>query len=124
MLSVYDNLALIDKNMKKTFCKPDHEIKPLGRAPTFHELALAVEEIATDSRGRVHGKLLGYRFKDIDECHEEAVARERRRIYAPGCGTDMYVEGTNGGTMPCGARLKHLDGSIKTYFCGKCDHNK
>lgn len=35
--------------------------------------------------------------------------------YAPGCGAPTRVEGTNGGTMPCGAKL-----GGKPYFCPAC----
>ena len=40
--------------------------------------------------------------------------------YAPGCGSPTHVDGTNGGTMPCGATLKQLDGKVEQYFCAAC----
>jgi len=40
--------------------------------------------------------------------------------YAPGCGALTHVAGTNGGTMPCGAMLRSLDGTEAPYFCGSC----
>lgn len=33
-----------------------------------------------------------------------------------GCGRRTHVAGTNGGTMPCGAKLNG-----EPYFCAKCD---
>lgn len=38
-----------------------------------------------------------------------------------GCGKTIHVEGTNGGTMPCGGMLTQLDGSKAPYYCGDCD---
>jgi len=40
-------------------------------------------------------------------------------MYAPGCGSPTHVVGTNGGTMPCGARLTSF-GKTEQYFCGHC----
>lgn len=40
--------------------------------------------------------------------------------YAPGCGAPTYVEGTNGGQMPCGGNLTSF-GKTKQYFCALCD---
>lgn len=37
-----------------------------------------------------------------------------------GCDRPTHVEGTNGGTMPCGANLTRL-GKTEPYFCAKCD---
>ena len=36
-----------------------------------------------------------------------------------GCGAPTYVEGTNGGKMPCGAIL-HRFGAAEPYYCGLC----
>jgi hypothetical protein len=37
-----------------------------------------------------------------------------------GCGAMTNVEGTNGGQMPCGAFLTHLDGTTAPYYCCNC----
>lgn len=39
-----------------------------------------------------------------------------------GCGASTHVEGTNGGTMPCGAIL-HRFGKEEPYYCGLCRKN-
>src|SRR5208337_1415099 len=39
--------------------------------------------------------------------------------YAPGCGSPIRIEGTNGGTMPCGATLNG-----QQVFCRYCDPAK
>ena len=36
-----------------------------------------------------------------------------------GCGALTYVEGTNGGKMPCGALLTRF-GKTAPYLCGAC----
>jgi hypothetical protein len=59
------------------------------------------------------GKLIGVNFGSRAKF---AADLEGTRIaYAPGCGSPMHVEGTNGGTMPCGAKL-----GGKQMFCGHC----
>lgn len=55
----------------------------------------------------------GPRFQDI--------ARDLK-VYAPGCGSEIHVEGTNGGTMPCGATLTRF-GKTAPYFCPACQAN-
>jgi hypothetical protein len=40
--------------------------------------------------------------------------------YAPGCGSPIRVEGTNGGFMPCGAWLT-AHGERKQRFCHHCE---
>jgi hypothetical protein len=42
--------------------------------------------------------------------------------YAPGCGSPIHVAGTNGGAMPCGARLTQF-GKTEQQFCGYCERN-
>lgn len=37
-----------------------------------------------------------------------------------GCGSPTHVEGTNGGTMPCGSIL-HRFGVAAPYYCAACD---
>lgn len=37
-----------------------------------------------------------------------------------GCGSLTYVDGTNGGTMTCGAMLTQLDGTRAPYYCAHC----
>ena len=37
-----------------------------------------------------------------------------------GCGSPTHVEGTNGGTMPCGSLLSRF-GETAPYYCGHCD---
>lgn len=44
----------------------------------------------------------------------------RSHSYAPGCGKDIHVSGTNGGTMPCGGLLT-MFGSTTLHFCGSCE---
>jgi len=39
--------------------------------------------------------------------------------YAPGC-SPTHVDGTNGGTMPCGGWLKELSGERHQHFCASC----
>ena len=39
--------------------------------------------------------------------------------FAPGCGSPTNVAGTNGGKMPCGARLTSF-GKTEQHFCGAC----
>lgn len=41
--------------------------------------------------------------------------------YAPGCGSPTHVAGTNGGQMPCGGKLRQLDGSVTQQFCPRCE---
>lgn len=41
-------------------------------------------------------------------------------LYKPGCGTPTYVVGTNGGQMPCGAKLTRF-GETAPYFCATCE---
>ncbi len=41
-------------------------------------------------------------------------------MIGPGCGKLTYVEGTNGGKMPCGALLT-MFGETAPYFCATCD---
>jgi len=36
-----------------------------------------------------------------------------------GCGALTYVEGTNGGRMPCGSMLTRF-GQTSPYYCGAC----
>jgi len=37
-----------------------------------------------------------------------------------GCGVPTYVEGTNGGMMPCGSWLTQLNGVRAPYYCDLC----
>lgn len=37
-----------------------------------------------------------------------------------GCGVPIHIAGTNEGTMPCGARLRHLDGHVERHYCESC----
>ena len=39
--------------------------------------------------------------------------------YAPGCGSPIHVQGTNGGTMPCGGHLNE-NGKQLQLFCSHC----
>lgn len=41
-----------------------------------------------------------------------------------GCGRPTHVAGTNGGTLPCGSRLKNLDGSYTVEYCGTCEEKR
>lgn len=36
-----------------------------------------------------------------------------------GCGTPVYVFGTNGGQLPCGSVLD-LFGTVAPYYCTRC----
>lgn len=36
-----------------------------------------------------------------------------------GCGAPTHVEGTNGGTLPCGSNLTQ-SGVTEPYYCGHC----
>lgn len=56
------------------------------------------------------GTLIGVRLRNIAQDLID---------YAPGCGAPTYVEGTNGGQMPCGARLTRF-GNTEQYFCANC----
>ena len=38
------------------------------------------------------------------------------KTYSPGCGSPTFVAGTNGGQMPCGAKLTALDGTTTPYW--------
>lgn len=58
------------------------------------------------------GRLFTFRFVDINR---------DLKVYAPGCGADTFVEGTNGGQMPCGGRLTDLAGNTRQYFCAACE---
>jgi hypothetical protein len=49
---------------------------------------------------------------------QAVLARAKR-----GCGKPTYVEGTNGGMMPCGAMLTRF-GETKPYFCAVCEPAK
>ncbi len=40
-----------------------------------------------------------------------------------GCGSRTYVEGTNGGTMPCGSLLTRF-GKTEPYYCGHCSQER
>jgi hypothetical protein len=60
------------------------------------------------------GSLSYHRFRNIDQ---------DLRLYAPGCGAPTFVNGTNGGKMPCGGTLKQLDGTTGQYFCGACQRD-
>jgi hypothetical protein len=40
-------------------------------------------------------------------------------IHLMGCGRATHVEGTNGGTMPCGAMLTQF-GKTEPYYCAAC----
>ena len=51
---------------------------------------------------------------------EASIEQHNREQYRPGCGELVYVRGTNGGKMPCGARLRQLDGQVARYFCDHC----
>lgn len=42
-------------------------------------------------------------------------------VQRQGCGKRIHVVGTNGGTVPCGARIKELDGSYFREYCGECE---
>ena len=61
------------------------------------------------------GTLIGVRFKNINR---------DLKLYAPGCGAPTHVVGTNGGEMPCGARLTGLDGKTEQYFCATCERDR
>lgn len=37
-----------------------------------------------------------------------------------GCGKSTHVDGTNGGTMPCGCNLTRF-GVTEPYYCAKCE---
>lgn len=52
------------------------------------------------------GILTRHKFKEIPE---------------HGCGKLVNVAGTNEGKMPCGAKLRRLDGSVSRYYCAACD---
>jgi hypothetical protein len=41
-----------------------------------------------------------------------------------GCGTRTHVVGTNGGTVPCGSRIKMLDGSYIVEYCAVCQDKR
>lgn len=38
-----------------------------------------------------------------------------------GCGKSTHLIGTNGGTFPCGSRIKLLDGSYEVGYCAICE---
>lgn len=40
-----------------------------------------------------------------------------------GCGAPTYVEGTNGGQIPCGSIL-HQFGEAKPYYCAACQKDR
>jgi hypothetical protein len=40
-----------------------------------------------------------------------------------GCGAPTLVEGTNGGTVPCGALLTQF-GKTEPYYCGACHEQR
>ena len=40
-----------------------------------------------------------------------------------GCGSRTYVEGTNGGTMPCGSLLTRF-GKTEPYYCDHCSQER
>lgn len=40
-----------------------------------------------------------------------------------GCGSPTYVDGTNGGTIPCGAMLTQF-GKTKPYYCEACESER
>lgn len=42
-------------------------------------------------------------------------------VVIQGCGKCVHVVGTNGGTMPCGATLTQLDGTVAPYLCATCE---
>jgi hypothetical protein len=44
-------------------------------------------------------------------------------MYKAGCGKYTHVAGTNGGKMPCGGTLKHLDGTTTHEYCAACSQH-
>lgn len=67
------------------------------------------------------------RFEDLEKAAAEAGGHLLRvRIPKPppgengGCGAPTHVEGTNGGTLPCGATLHWPDGTKAPYYCPAC----
>jgi len=46
--------------------------------------------------------------------------RKGGEVRNEGCGEPVYVIGTNGGTMPCGATLRNLKGESAPYLCERC----
>ena len=43
------------------------------------------------------------------------------QILIRGCGKRIHVIGTNDGTMPCGEKLKQLNGTVARYYCAECE---
>jgi hypothetical protein len=41
-----------------------------------------------------------------------------------GCGKRTHVSGTNGGTVPCGSPVKHLDGTRVIEYCAVCEDKR
>lgn len=41
-------------------------------------------------------------------------------VQRQGCGKTIHVVGTNGGTVPCGSRIKGLDGKHFREYCCEC----
>jgi hypothetical protein len=39
---------------------------------------------------------------------------------AKGCGKQIHIAGTNGGTMACGSLLRHLNGELTPQYCPAC----
>lgn len=89
LLSTAHGRQVCEKRVKAPVPSDPHE-------RTVHELGGKLVRVALDRKG-----------------HQRDVAV--RATYAPGCGDATHVEGTNGGTMPCGALL-----GGKPYFCGRC----
>jgi hypothetical protein len=41
-----------------------------------------------------------------------------------GCGKSTHMTGTNGGSFPCGSRIKMLDGSYTVEYCPACEEKR
>lgn len=41
-----------------------------------------------------------------------------------GCGKITHMTGTNGGSFPCGSRIKQLNGIYTNEYCGVCEDKR
>lgn len=41
-----------------------------------------------------------------------------------GCGKSIHLEGTNGGSFPCGSRVKWLDYQAVVEYCSVCEEKR
>lgn len=115
-----DNHIIIDQTGCGSF------LGPLTQAYAYKpELQACIAEIfesakRSDNRHFVLEGAITRAAQSTIEGAMSYMANDRVLVSVKGCGHVTHVAGTNGGTMPCGAKLT-MFGKTEPYYCAKCE---